>query len=615
MKNIWKWILGVIVLLFIGVLCGGWYLSRNWKPLAEEKLAAFVKEASKGLYTVRYDALDINPTIGNISFKNLKLKADTAVYGLLEGQQKASNNMFDIEMKSLYIKRFSLWDLIRNRKLSISSIELEDVVLHLTNKYHQYNDTIPNTAKKDFGESLKKVLSQVSVNRMAVDKISVRYTTLSEQGKKISEIKHHDIAIQVGDFLLDSVSALDTTRLFYTRKIVVAIPAFSHRFSNNPYKGSFEKLVLNTEEKSVVLTKGRYEPTVTPAAYYRMKGENKALTYLRVDSLRLDDFDFHRLLDERALVSKKVLLRKGYAKFYGDKRFPKKPENQIGQAPHQKIMRLPVKLILDTVVVQHMDVVYTEMGDRYQREGTIDFISSSGHLTNVTNDTLTLQKHPYMRADLKTKVMNSGALHVIFSFDMLSRAGAYSYKGEVGRMQAPPFNRILHPLLNFDIATGNIKRISFNMQGTDRKTTGTFYFDYDHMKVRLPDIPRKNGKKTSGKIVSWVVNQLLINDSNPDANEVYHVGKVDYVRVADHTFFKNIWKSLLEGIKQTAGISKEREDKLLGQAESTVKAVAETKKIMEGTKKVLGETKKVGQKTGTFFKGLFKKKPKEAEEE
>lgn len=140
----------------------------------------------------------------------------------------------------------------------------------------------------------------------------------------------------MGDFLLDSVSALDTTRLFYTRKIVVAIPAFSHRFSNNPYKGSFEKLVLNTEEKSVVLTKGRYEPTVTPAAYYRMKGENKALTYLRVDSLRLDDFDFHRLLDERALVSKKVLLRKGYAKFYGDKRFPKKPENQIGQAPHQK---------------------------------------------------------------------------------------------------------------------------------------------------------------------------------------------------------------------------------------------------------------------------------------
>lgn len=247
------------------------------------------------------------------------------------------------------------------------------------------------------------------------------------------------------------------------------------------------------------------------------------------------------------------------------------------------------------------------MGDRYQREGTIDFISSSGHLTNVTNDTLTLQKHPYMRADLKTKVMNSGALHVIFSFDMLSRAGAYSYKGEVGRMQAPPFNRILHPLLNFDIATGNIKRISFNMQGTDRKTTGTFYFDYDHMKVRLPDIPRKNGKKTSGKIVSWVVNQLLINDSNPDANEVYHVGKVDYVRVADHTFFKNIWKSLLEGIKQTAGISKEREDKLLGQAESTVKAVAETKKLWKERKKYWERQRRWGRRQEHFSKGCSRR--------
>lgn len=599
MKKVWIWILSILALLVVLLLSGAWYISKNWKGIIEEKLAVFVKESSQGLYTISYDALDINPAMGNVTFRNLALKADTAIYSLLEVEHKAKNDVFNIELKSLRVKRFSIFDLLKNKGLQVASIAIDGVNMHWTQKHHAYNDTIVDPQKESFEERLHKLFSFVKVDAIAIDTLAFNFVKQDESGKIVNKFSHSAYSIQAQDILIDSLSKADPDRIFYTKKIAVTIPTFKYLLSNGFYKAGFDALHLNTEDKSLVLRKGYYQPVIPRASYFNQKGENKALMNIEMDSLRLDGIDFKGLLETHALAAKKVLLSQGHVQVYGDKRYPKKPENQIGQAPHQKIMRLPFKMHLDSVRVDRVDVQYTEMSDRYQREGTITFDRTSGYLTNVTNDTLALAKNKYMKADLLSHVMNSGELKVVFNFDMLSKAGAYTYKGGVGRMRAPAFNRILQPLINVEIASGNIKRIHFDMHGTDRHTNGSFLFDYDDLKVRLPDIERNNGKKVSGKIVSFLVNQILINDSNPDANEIYHKGNVNYKRVPSFTFFKNLWKSLLEGIKQTAGISKEREQKLLGQAETA-------KNIAEETKEVTGKAK-------GFFKRIFKKKDPSAE--
>lgn len=600
MKKVWIWVLSIVALLVVLLLSGAWYLSKNWKGLIEEKLAVFVKESSQGLYTISYDALDINPALGNVTFRNLALHADTAVYRLLEEQQKAKNDVFEVELKSLRIKRFSLFDLLKNKGLHVASIAIDGVDMHWMQKHHAYNDTIVDTNKESFEERLHKVFSFVKVDAISIDTVAFNFVKRDESGKELNKFSHKANSIQVQDIMIDSLSKADPDRIFYTKKIAVTIPEFKHILSNGFYKAGFKSLRLNTEDKSVVLIKGYYQPIIPRHAYFNQKGENKALMNIEMDSLRLDGIDFKSLLEKQDLTARHVMLSQGHVQVYGDKRYPKKPENQIGQAPHQKIMRLPFKMHLDSVRVDRVDVQYTEMGDRYQREGTITFDRTSGYLTNVTNDTTVLAKNKYMRADLLSHVMNSGELKVLFNFDMLSKAGDYTYVGGVGRMRAPAFNRILQPLLNVEIASGNIKRIHFDMKGTDRRTTGSFLFDYDDLKVKLPDIERNNGKKVSGKIVSFFVNQILINDSNPDANEIYHKGSVDYPRDPSFTFFKNLWKSLLEGIKQTAGISKEREQKLMGKAESA--------------KNIAAETKEVAGKAKGFFNKIFKKKDKAADE-
>lgn len=579
MKPIWKWIIGIFILLVVALSGGVYYFSRNWKPIVEEKLQEVIKNSTDSLYKLNYDRLDLNVALGNVTLENASLVPDTAVYAQLENSQKAPDNLYNIRLKALKIRRFGIIDILTNRKLTIKSISLEDPEIHLTNKYHAYNDTVVSESKKTLYESVKDVLQSVNVRDIMMDNVSFKYSKLSEG--KSSDFSVKDIKISVHDVLIDETSLTDTSRLMYTKMVEIVVPGFTYNFADGFYQAKFDELKINTREQNILLTNVAYKPVMSKAAYFKKKGKNVTMADLHFDTLRMEQLNFRALIDNQQTIAKKVQIKNGHAKLYNDKRYPKSPKSQIGQAPHQKLLRLKQLIDLDSVFVDNVDVLYGEMSGKYHREGQISFDGATGNLTHVTNDSVKLAKNKFMKADLRAKIMNSGKLHATFSFDMLSKNGAYSYAGSLKPMQAPAFNRILTPLLNVEIGSGNIRGIRFTMEGTDYRTWGDFRFDYDNLKINLLN---DDGEKKKKKVLSFLVNQLVIDDSNPDANEVYHIGKVNHKRVPEHTFFKNLWQSLLDGIKQTAGISPEREQRLIGSAQSAKKAVEQTKGSVKKTK-------------------------------
>src|SRR5690606_37813942 len=108
---------------------------------------------------------------------------------------------------------------------------------------------------------------------------------------------------------------------------------------------------------------------------------------------------------------------------YQDKRYSKKVVNKIGHSPHQQLMKMKKLLRIDTLFVDNISVSYHEFSAKYNREGAITFDHAQGTLTNLTNDTLALQRNKYMRADLSAKIMDAGKLYIQFGFDMLSKEG------------------------------------------------------------------------------------------------------------------------------------------------------------------------------------------------
>lgn len=598
MKPIWKWIIGIVVVIIVAIIGVGWYYSRNWKPIVETKLKETVTNATNGLYSLKYDDLDLNVALGNVTLKNAELIPDSAVYKRMVLSKEAPNSRYHIKLSALKVRRFNIWDVIKNRKLYIKEINFDSPDIHMISERHAYNDTIQPKQSKTLYDNIKDVFSSINVRDIHIDNIKFKFSKI-EEGKS-SDIELDSIGIKVHDILVDQASIHDTTRLFYTKMVEVDVPKFEYELSNGIYKAKFDRLLMNTRDQNVLLTKVEYAPKMNKATYFKARNQNITMAVMKFDTLRFEKLDFKELIDNQQTIAQHVQIKNGSVSLYNDKRYPKKSASKIGKSPHQQLMKVKQLIRIDTVYVDNIDVLYGEYSAKFHKEGVITFNKARGTLTNVTNDSTLLAKNKFMRADLQAKIMNSGLLKIQFGFDMLSKDGYHTYKGSLGRMQATSFNKILTPLLNAEISSGNIRSISFNFQANDYRNWGDFRFDYDHLKLNLMNAVDPGMSKTKKGVLSFVVNNILINDSNPDANEKYHIGKVNYKRVPEHTFFKTMWQSLLDGIKQCAGISKEREAKLMGAAEKG--------------KEVMEETKGVIKKTGKFFKGLFKKKDKKEEE-
>lgn len=566
MKNVrsitqrWKWIGGILLLIIIVWTIGGYYVG-TWKPKIKAKLEEAVQQSSKGLYALTYDDMDLHILTGSVRVKNAELISDSTVYHEQVASKTAPDNRFHIKLESLEMKGISLWSALIHKKLLIKHVILSGADLLVRNESHAYNDTVKRDSATSLYDRIKDTFKSVQVGEVSLDRFNIVYSK-TESGNT-NEIKVDSAQFRFHDILVNENSAQDSTRLYYFKAVQIDVPKFEYEIPNSPYKVGFDRLMVDSREEELLLTKIDLFPKMSKIDYFRNDKENKALIFLNFDTIRLENIRFRDLFNRQRISATYMHVAGGTASFHKDKRFQKDNVNKIGEAPHQKIMAVNQPLYFDTIFVENVDLSYHELSGKYLREGVLTFQEAHGNITNVTNDTIQLKEDKFMRADLQANLMGSGALHAVFGFDMLSKNGSHSYTGTLGKMEVSAFNRIITPLLNLQFASGNIHSIRFDMQGNDYRNWGKLYFDYDQLKVNLLYPPDKESNKRSKRgILTFLINQLLINDSNPDANEVYHIGEVDYKRVPEYSHFKTIWKSLQEGLQQTVGLGESSKLKL-----------------------------------------------------
>lgn len=602
MRPIWNRV--IVVLIFVGLALASLvlYYTQNWKPIIQDKLKEIVFKASDGLYEIDFQSLSLNLSLGNLTLRDATLISDSTIYQKQISLQNAPNNRFHVKVKKLNIRGFNLLDILFAKKLSVSSIILEDSQVHLIHQRHVFNDSIQKVSDRTLYDHIKKTFSSIFIRNIILEKLKFKYTTISPDGSR--DIDLQGVNMKLHDVLIDKESHNNVNRIFYSKMLDIQVPGLELALPDRYYLVRFDDLRFNTASKQMVLKGISLHPKMGKSAFYKSKKKNVTMAELSFDTVRVEGFDFKKFMDYQHIVANIVYLKGGDVKLSSDKRYPKYPVNKIGHSPHQQLIKLNRLIRLDTIWVNDVNVAYYEMSGKYHKEGSISFNQASGSITNVTNDYSKLEKNKFMHADLKAYIMGVGNLHAKFGFDMLSKVGEHTYSGTLGPMPASAFNRILSPLLNVELSSGNIKGISFNYRATDRKNWGEFRFDYDDLKLNILNKTDSTGRQSSKKIVSFLVNQILINNSNPDKKGGYHIANVNYTRVAEHTYFKTLWQSLLEGIKQCAGISPEREAKLTGTAVKGKNAIEKGKGVVQGAAK----------KTGKFFKNLLKKKD-DAEEE
>ena len=591
MKPIWKWVIGIVTGLLIIVVAGAWYLSRHWKPILDAQIKEAVIRSTDSLYLIGYEDLDFNLITGNASIKSLRLTVDSGRYAELERMQQAPDNVYNIRIENLQIRSFHPRRILTDRRLHIDDIIIDTPDIHIVNKYHAYNDTI--AIKRDtqtLYQRISGILNELSVSNVLFNDIHFRFSKKTDTATNETEL--HNLNVKVRDILIDSISQFDTTRFFHTRAIDVDVPGFRYETPDSFYYVSFDHLQIATLYRQVTLTGLKYAPRMSKDEFYKRKKMAKEMVVIAFPTIRLEDIDLQRFVNNQKIHAGSLHIDSGTVVISNDLRYPKHVTDKIGKSPHQLLRKMKQPLKIDSVVLNNIDISYAEVGRKYQKEGKITFDRTGGVLYNVTNDSLALIQNKTMRADLTTYLMDIGKLNVEFTFDMLDKRGSHTYKGSLGPMNGKPLNRIITPLLNAEVASANIRRLSFDVSADDYRSKGSLRFDYNQMRLNLLTTTEE-GKKGSMKVASFLANSFIINDSNPDANGQYHTGRINYARPHTYSFFKTLWQSLLQGIKECAGISPERERKIMNAAE---------------------DAKKASERTSGFFKRVFGKKDRGKED-
>src|SRR5690606_12589868 len=389
---------------------------------------------------------------------------DTGIYTQLARERRAPNVYFQGKLEEVRLQGISLWSLIMNKTLRAHRLFVNGLTLQVQQSLEEVRDTVAD--HRSLYQRVKSRLQEVHINKIETRNLTMDWIS-NRPGQDTLRI--HRLQALGEHFLINAESDADSTRIYYMENVSLQLPTFTYDIPQSPYRAQFDSLDFDSREARAEFHHVEIQPRIPPLTYFQQDKENKALIHLKWDRVTLEDMHIDALMSRRLLWAERTTLEKGSTQFFKDKRYQKDTVNKIGDAPHQQIMKMAQKIRFDTVWVEQIDLLYQQHSDKHPAEGQITFQEARGYISNLTNDSTRLTKDPVMRADLAASIMGQGLLQAQFGFEMLSPRGNHQYKGTLSSMPATAFNRILRPLLNIEIESGNIKGIQFDIQASDQR--------------------------------------------------------------------------------------------------------------------------------------------------
>ena len=110
------------------------------------------------------------------------------------------------------------------------------------------------------------------------------------------------------------------------------------------------------------------------------------------------------------------------------------------------------------------------------------------------------------------------------------------------------FNPIIEQAKHISIISGQLDNASFSFVAYENSSIGTMKFKYHDLKIKMSD---KNVEKTGlkGKLKTFLVNELLVNDSNPGKDGILYESTIHAEHNPYRSFLYYSMQTTLSGIK------------------------------------------------------------------
>jgi hypothetical protein len=591
--------LAIFVSVTVFVLLVAFVVNQYWSPILAGKIKSGVLKSSNGLYKVDFADVKLRILEGKLIFYNITFKPDTNVYNKQNKQHLAPNTLFELHAQRLVLSHIHPFKLYFDHLLNIDQMVLTAPEIRITYLLNKDKDTVA-ADNRTLWQKVKGDLKSIHIGDIFLNNANFKYDNHSSGKPMLTELKEMDM--HGNDLLIDSASQTDRSRFLYFKDLVADLNNYKSKSASGLYSYSVKRLKLSTRLSRVTAEGLSWEPVKTAIFFKRTRKDKFTLKF---DSVQLNNFDFLFYHKYRTISCSSMTLTGGNFDIFSNPNKTQTFNNKITSFPNVAVHKIKSEIKIDTVIIKHVDINYSEFNTKSRQVGTISFNNTNARVLNFTNNKIALQKNNIGKIQVSSHFMGHGKLDVTFVFNLTDKNASYSYKGSLGTMGLQAVNPATIPLAMIKISSGTLKALNFDFKADSKRSKGKVTILYNDLKVNILRADTTNALLKKKLVESLFANIFILKHDNPDKEgEIPRSFNVNYTRPVATTFFSTLWQTLLLGIKPSAGL-----DEKTQKAATARMAQGELNKTNRQLKKEMRKERRAQRK----LKRALKKQQKEAE--
>jgi hypothetical protein len=508
---------------------------------------------------IRLDGIYVNTSIGNLSDEDGKMKLTIDFL-----------NMVDLDF----------FNLTQNKKLDLSQISIDNCKMVLVPPAKKVDSEQSGTSGSGIREFRiyeqnypfdTMLLKSINIGQLFVTNSELIVDDPVEQR---TNLVLPDIWLLAEGIKYNPVTALDSTRIFYSDNIVTKLTNLSYVLPDNLAAIKVHELSLNSQDSTVKIRNFILDPLISKYDYAYAKGYQSTWMRLENDSIVINKVDFLGIINNKTFRAGKMDIARVDFEIYRDKRIPF-PEWQRRPLPQTELKDLGFTIQIDTINLNDSYIGYQEHAEKSNTPGEVFFTDLNARVVNVTNDSLHTLKFPRTNISAAAKVYGKGEVNAQFQFDLLNPENIHTYGVEVDSFDITEFNRILIPNASAQVKSGKTERIVMTARANNEYSYGEMRFYYHDLKVQLLNRESETPKGLGNILGSFFANTFIIRTNNPK-NFVLRKGDIFFERDEKRAIFNYWTKSFLSGVVSSIGVANNKK-KIKRMQEENLKKIQQKK--------------------------------------
>lgn len=270
-------------------------------------------------------------------------------------------------------------------------------------------------------------------------------------------------------------------------------------------------------------------------------------TSIEAGGLRGTGFGLQQLMTRKFLNIDSLTLDKASISSFKNRKIEQKPK--IKRLFYEAVQEFPLPFAMRRFDLNQVDVEYLELARNGLSPGKITFNNLRGVFSGMTNRTTS--EYASYKLEAEGKLMDQGYIQAVFNFPVDSLNPFFEVNGKMGTLQLTALNPMIEPLAKIKITSGRMEGMTFGIKGNSQKAQVDMTFLYEQLRIRI--MKEKNGQLETSSFLTTLANGLIVKENNPDHRGI-RKGEGTAERDPYRSQFNYLWKTLLQGLKQSVGL-------------------------------------------------------------